>query len=110
MPTRNAIATLDSMFDLFRQMGSGIALDLHWLAISRRLQQIRADAVWSADMDFVAVKLKAYAAHFAATYEPDLGSETIKAANAAKLDRVVEQYAILRAHIEQEPGEIARPA
>jgi hypothetical protein len=110
MPTRNAIATLDSMFDLFRQMGSGIALDLHWLAISRRLQQIRADAVWSADMDFVAVKLKAYAAHFAATYEPDVGSETIKAANAAKLDRVVEQYAILRAHIEQQPGEIARPA
>jgi hypothetical protein len=110
MPTRNAIATLDSMFDLFRQMGSGIALDLHWLAISRRLQQIRADAVWSADMDFVAVKLKAYAAHFAATYEPDRGSETIKAANAAKLDRVVEQYAILRAHIEQQPGEIARPA
>jgi len=108
MPTRSANEILDSMFDLFRQMGSGIALDLHWLAICRRLQQVRAEAVWSADMDFIAVKLKAYAAHFAATYEPDLGSEAIKAANAAKLDRVVEQYAILRAHLEQQAGGTAR--
>ncbi|SFM52706.1 hypothetical protein [Methylobacterium pseudosasicola] len=104
MSEHTAIDILDSMFDLFKQMGSGIALDLQWLEISRRLQQVRAEAVWSADLDFVAIKLKAHAAHYAATYQPHLGSEWIRAANAGKLDRVVEQYSILRAHLEQQRG------
>ncbi|MCJ2095865.1 hypothetical protein MKK67_25690 [Methylobacterium sp. J-072] len=104
MSAQTAIEILDSMFDLFKQMGSGISLDLQWLEISRRLQQVRTEAVWSADLDFVAVQLKAHAAHYAATYQPHLGSEWIRVANAEKLDRVVEQYSILRAHLEQQRG------
>ena len=74
-PAVTAIEILDSMFDLFKQMGSGIALDLQWLEISRRLQLVRAEAVWSADLAFVATKLKAHAAYYAITYRPPLGSE-----------------------------------
>ena len=110
MSTRSAIEILDSMFDLFEQMGSGVALDLHWLAICRRLQRVRAEPIWSTDMDFVAVRLKAYAAHYAASYQPDFGSDAIKAANAARLDQAVEQYAILRAHLEQQLGGIQGPS
>ncbi|AIQ89195.1 MULTISPECIES: hypothetical protein [Methylobacterium] len=102
MSAQTAIAILDSMFDLFKEMGSGIALDLNWLAIARRLQQVRAQAVWSADLDFVATKLKAHAAHYAATYRPPLGSEAISKANADRLDDVVRHYSILRAHLEQQ--------
>ncbi|WP_426315148.1 hypothetical protein ACN9MF_06485 [Methylobacterium fujisawaense] len=102
MSAQTAIAILDSMFDLFKEMGSGIALDLNWLAIARRLQQVRAQAVWSADLDFVATKLKAHAAHYAATYHPPLGSEAISKANADRLDDVVRHYSILRAHLEQQ--------
>ncbi|MCJ2123160.1 hypothetical protein [Methylobacterium sp. J-077] len=90
------------MFDLFKQMGSGIALDLQWLAIARRLQQVRAEVVWSADLAFVATKLKAHAAHYATTYQPHGGSERIRKANADTLDKVVAHYSILRAHLEQQ--------
>ena len=99
---QNAIAILDSLFALFQQMGGGIALDLQWLEISRRLQQARSEVVWSADMAFVATKLKAHAAHYATTYQPHAGSERIRKANADMLDKVVEQYSILRAHLEQQ--------
>jgi len=99
---QTAIEILDSMFDLFKQMGSGIALDLQWLAIARRLQQVRAEVVWSADLAFVATKLKAHAAHYASTYRPHEGSERIRKANADKLDKVVAHYSILRAHLEQQ--------
>jgi hypothetical protein len=99
---QNAIAILDSMFDLFKQMGGGIALDLQWLEITRRLQLVRREVAWSADMAFVATKLKAHAAHYAATYRPHEGSERIRTANTEKLDKVVEQYSILRAHLEQQ--------
>jgi hypothetical protein len=99
---QNAIAILDSMFDLFKQMGGGIALDLQWLEISRRLQLVRREVVWSADMAFVATKLKAHAAQYAATYEPHAGSDRIRKANADRLDKVVEHYSILRAHLEQQ--------
>jgi hypothetical protein len=99
---RTAIEILDSMFDLFKQMGSGIALDLQWLEISKRLQQVRSEAVWSADLALVATRLKAHAAHYASTYQPHLGSERIRRSNAEKLDRVVEHYSVLRAHLEQQ--------
>ncbi|SDM71005.1 hypothetical protein SAMN05216360_103176 [Methylobacterium phyllostachyos] len=100
MSAASALAILDSTFDLFKQMGGGIALDLQWLAISRRLQLVRAEVHWTADMAFVATKLKAHAAHYALRYRPDLGSEQIRRANAAELDKVVQQYSILRAHLE----------
>ncbi|MHC2106323.1 hypothetical protein [Methylobacterium sp.] len=99
---RTAIGILDSLFDLFKQMGSGIALDLHWLEIARRLQLVRAEVVWSADLAFVSAKLKAHAAHYATTYQSDAGSERIRRANADKLDKVVQHYSILRAHLEQQ--------
>ena len=102
MSAHTAIKILDSMFDLFKQMGSGISLDLHWLEISKRLQLVRTEATWSADLDFVAVKLKAHAALYAATYRSPLGSEAIRVANAKKLDQVVQQYSILRAHLEHQ--------
>lgn len=102
MSAQSAIAILDSMFDLFKEMGSGIGLDLNWFAIARRLQQVRAEAVWSADLDFVAVKLKAHAAHYAATYREPLGSEAIRKKNTETLDEVVRHYSILRAHLEQQ--------
>ena len=102
MSTAAALNILDSTFDLFKQMGSGIALDLQWLEISRRLQLIRAEATWTADAAFVATKLKANAANYVMSYQPDLGSERIRATNAAKLDKVVEQYSVLRAHLEQQ--------
>jgi hypothetical protein len=96
-----ALAILDSTFDLFKQMGSGIALDLQWLEISRRLQMVRDEVHWTADAAFVATKLKAHAAYYAMNYKPDPESERARKANAAMLERVVEQYSILRAHLEQ---------
>ncbi|MCJ2056781.1 hypothetical protein MKL09_09455 [Methylobacterium sp. J-048] len=102
MSAQTAIEILDSMFDLFKQMGSGIALDLQWFEIARRLQLVRREVAWSADMAFVATKLKAHAAHYATTYRPHEGSERIRKANADTLDKVVEQYSILRAHLEQQ--------
>ncbi|WP_456684554.1 hypothetical protein [Bradyrhizobium sp. P5_C11_2] len=102
MSAQTAIAILDSMFDLFKEMGSGIALDLNWLEISRRLQLVRAEAVWSADLDFVATKLKAQAAHYAAAYRPPLDSAATGTANAERLDELVRHYSILRAHLEQQ--------
>ncbi|MEL6065089.1 MULTISPECIES: hypothetical protein [unclassified Methylobacterium] len=102
MSAQTAIEILDSLFDIFKQMGGGIALDLHWLAISRRLQQVRAEADWSADLDFVAVRLKAQAAFYIARYRPSDGPEPIRPADAARLEKVVEQYSILRAHLEQQ--------
>lgn len=102
MSAVTALEILDSTFDLFKQMGSGIALDLQWLEISRRLQMVRHEAAWTADAAFVATKLKAYAAYYVMNYEPDLGSERIRLANAAMLDDVVEHYSVLRAHLEQQ--------
>lgn len=102
MSTAAALNILDSTFDLFKQMGSGIALDLQWLEISRRLHLIRTEADWTADAAFVATKLKAHAAYYVMHYQPDLGSERISAANAAMLDNVVEHYSVLRAHLEQQ--------
>lgn len=102
MSARAALEILDSTFDLFKQMGSGIALDLQWLEISRRLQLIRGEVAWTADAAFVATKLKAHAAHYAMSYRSDLDSEQFRAANAAKLDKVVEHYSVLRAHLEQQ--------
>ena len=101
MSARAALEILDSTFDLFKQMGSGIALDLQWLEISRRLQLIRAEVAWTADAAFVATKLKAHAAFYVMNYQPDLESERARAANAARLDKVVAQYSILHAHLEQ---------
>ena len=95
-----ALEILDSTFDLFKQMGSGIALDLQWLEISRRLHLVRAEVALSADAAFVATKLKAHAAYYILNYQPDLGSERIRKANAANLDTVVEHYSVLRAHLE----------
>ncbi|MCJ2049240.1 hypothetical protein [Methylobacterium sp. J-070] len=97
-----ALEILDSTFDLFKQMGSGIALSLQWLEISRRLQLVRAEAIWSSDLAFVATKLKAHAAYYVMSYRPDLGSERIRKMNEAKLENVVAQYSILRAHLEQQ--------
>lgn len=102
MSAQTAIAILDSMFDLFKQMGSGIALDLHWLEICRRLRRVRAEAVWSADLDLVATKLKAQAGHYAMTYRPPGNSDGIRQSNAERLDEVVTYYSILRAHLEQQ--------
>lgn len=100
MSAASALEILDSTFDLLKQMGGGIALDLQWLEIARRLQLVRAEAQWTADMAFVATKLKAQAAHYALRYQPDLNSEHLRRANAAELDKVVAQYSILRAHLE----------
>ncbi|MDP4006942.1 hypothetical protein [Methylobacterium sp. NEAU K] len=102
MSAEKALAILDSMFDLFKQMGSGIALDLQWVEISRRLDRVRTEVVWSADLAFVATKLKANAAFYATTYRPHHGSDRIRRSNADKLDKVVAQYSILRAHLEQQ--------
>ena len=96
-----ALNILDSTFDLFKQMGSGIALELQWLEISRRLQLVRAEVAWSADAAFVATKLKAHASYYVMNYQPDHGSEHIRSVNAAMLDKVVEHYSVLRAHLEQ---------
>ncbi|WP_267361632.1 MULTISPECIES: hypothetical protein [unclassified Methylobacterium] len=102
MSAQAAIDILDSLFDIFKQMGGGIALDLHWLAISKRLQQVRTEAHWSADLDFVAVRLKAQAAFYVANYRPSAGPEPIRPDDAARLEKVVYQYSILRAHLEQQ--------
>lgn len=102
MSAQTAIEILDSLFDIFKQMGGGIALDLHWLAIARRLQQVRAEVEWSADLDLVAVRLKAQAAFYVANYRPSDGGEPIRRDDAARLEKVVEHYAILRAHLEQQ--------
>lgn len=101
MTARAALEILDSTFDLFKQMGSGIALDLQWLEIARRLQMVRDEARWTADAAFVATKLKAHAAYYAMNYQPERESACAWKTNAAMLDKVVEQYSILRAHLEQ---------
>ena len=102
MSAQTAIEILDSMFDLFKQMGSGIALDLHWLEIAQRLHRVRAEATWSGDLDFVAIKLKAQAAYYATTYRQPNGSEHMRRLNAERLEEVVKCYSILRAHLEQQ--------
>lgn len=102
MSAQTAIEILDSMFDLFKQMGSGIALDLHWLEIAQRLHRIRAEATWSGDLDFVATKLKAQAAYYAAAYRQPDRSEHMRRLNAERLEEVVKWYSILRAHLEQQ--------
>jgi response regulator of citrate/malate metabolism len=102
VPAASALTILDSTFDLFKQMGSGIALDLQWQEISRRLHLVRAEVTWTADMAFVAAKLRAHAAHYMIGYRADGGSERIRMSNAARLDKVVEHYSILRAHLEQQ--------
>jgi|FEC22Drversion2_1045045.scaffolds.fasta_scaffold00260_5 hypothetical protein len=102
MSAETAIEILDSTFDLFKAMGSGIDLDLQWLEMAKRLQRVRAEARWSADLDFIAVKLKAHAAFYAATYRRLSGPEPIDAAMARQLDEVVRHYSLLRAHLEQQ--------
>jgi hypothetical protein len=101
LSARAALEILDSTFDLFKQMGGGIALDLQWIEISRRLQMVRDEAHWTADAAFVATKLKAHAAYYAMNYQPDHESDRARTANAAMLDKVVEHYSVLRAHLEQ---------
>lgn len=102
MSAKIAIAILDSMFDNFKRMGSGISLDLQLMDITRRLHLLRRYVAWSADISFVAIKLRANAAHYASNYRPHNGSHAIKKDNERNLNEVVNQYSILRAHLMQQ--------
>ena len=102
MSAQTAIEILDSTFDNFKSMGSGISLDLQLIDITRRLQSLRRYVKWSADISFVAVKLRSNAAHYASHYRPHDGSDAIRKNNEHNLDEVVTQYSILRAHLLQQ--------
>lgn len=47
MPTQRAIEILDSMFNNFKEMGSGLCLDLQMMEITKRLQLLREHVRWS---------------------------------------------------------------
>ncbi len=102
MSAQTAIAILDSMFDLFKEMAARHRPRPE-LARHRPAPSAGPGAGRLVGRSGLRRhKLKAHAAHYAATYRPRSAREAISKANADRLDDVVRHYSILRAHLEQQ--------
>lgn len=103
MSARNAIEILDSMFDLFREMGSGLTLGLHLREIARRLRLVQAEIALTPDVALAANKLRSNAAFYASRFVRRDGGGPPAPQDQARLDEVVRAYSELRRHLEQIP-------
>ena len=106
MSAEKGIAILDSMFDLFKEMGSGLTLGLQLREIARRLTAIRGEITWTPDVALAANKLRSNAGFYASRFVRRDGDGPDARHNRARLDDVVTAYSELRHHLEQQLGPI----
>ena len=101
MTARNSIAILDSMFDLFKEMGSGVALGMQTKEVARRLRWMQVEVDFTSDIALAANKLRSSVAFYATRFVPHPGDGDAVSRNQGRLDEVVTAYSELRNHLEQ---------
>ena len=101
MTARNSIAILDSMFDLFKEMGSGVTLGMQTTEVARRLRWMRDEVDFTPDIALAANKLRSSVAFYATRFVPHPGDGDAVSQNQGRLDEVVTAYSELRNHLEQ---------
>ncbi|MDP4023076.1 hypothetical protein Q8W71_10615 [Methylobacterium sp. NEAU 140] len=108
MSVRAATAILHSTFDLFAEMGGGVALGPNVQEIVRRLRLVRAAAqaqgAWSGHLALLAAQLRARASHYAAHRAPGEGADT------ARLAEVVRAYSEMLMHLDMQAWRDGQPA
>ena len=101
MSARNAIEILDSMFDLFKEMGSGLTLGVQLREIARRSRSIQAEIALTPDVALAVNTLRSNAAFYASRFVQHDGGGFPAGQNQERLDEVVRAYSELRRHLEQ---------